>query len=185
MNINHIRQVGVRDFDIEKIQAKDLAKDEHLPQEIIDRITNLDQLGREIKSFNESNREIIQAHLKYPRKTIGSDDAVLLGDEVENLKPKDTPEIVEVPIEKTDELEIEKEDFSKFLIDSGAKQDNKITVSTDVQNVDMLSKALNKQNFMSELENRVYNQPPLEKISQDAKLDYKRCLQPFKVVKEN
>lgn len=169
---------NIRNFDVEKIQAKELAKDEHLPQDIIDRITNLDELGREIKSFNEANREIIQAHLKYPRKTIGSDDAVLLGDKIDDIKTKDTSEIVEELDNSIDSLEIEKEDFSKFLIDSGAKEktpvDSSIDDITPTQDVDMLTKAINKQNFMKELEKRVYNQPPLKSISQDAKLDYKR-----------
>ena len=145
-----------RNFDVEKVQAKELAHQNGMPEDIVERINNFDELGREIKSFSEANKEIFNAHKINP-PVKNSDDVLIKPDPVHE--------------------EIEKEDFKQFLSDAGVKDVSDIDVGDIPQtpiNTDMMSQAMNKQKFMSELELRVYNEPPLAQISQDDKMLYKQ-----------
>lgn len=80
-------QVNIRDFDIERLQAKELAKQEGMPQDRIDRINNFDELGREIKDFKMEINEITMAHRKNPPAKNNED--VLLKENVNDLKPQE------------------------------------------------------------------------------------------------
>ncbi len=169
--IEHKKTFSGRDFDVEKVQAKELAKQNGMPEDIIGRINNFDELGRELKSFSDANKEVFNAHkINPPAKN--SDDVLV---HPESIKQEvETTQAVSIQKDAA-ALEIEKEDFKQFLVDAGEKTPvQKEDGIIEVPASDMMSQAMNKQKFMSELELRVYNEPPLAQISQDDKMLYKQ-----------
>jgi uncharacterized protein YuzE len=55
------KDTSIRDYDTERVQAKELAKAEGMSDDAVDRIENFDQLTRELKSFKESKIELDNA----------------------------------------------------------------------------------------------------------------------------
>lgn len=80
------KDISVRDFDIEKIQAKKLAEAEGMDDIRIARINSFDDLTREIKDFKMEINEITMAHRKNPPP---KNSNALLKDNIEESKKEE------------------------------------------------------------------------------------------------
>lgn len=117
------RDPSVRDFEIERLHAKELAKSEGMGEDRIARVNNFDDLGREIKDFKLERNEITMAHRRNPPPK-GSEDAYKAMDEVlsANTQEKKSVEQIhdDMSVENVVQGEEELDLISKARADSSA-----------------------------------------------------------------
>jgi len=156
---------GVRNFDTEKIQVKELAAKEGLDEITIQRINNFDEFFRELKNFKQANKEVLTAEIKNP-SPVGYEEKV--GNEILQVAEPEVKTFVD-ETKVLDELNANQEDFKSFLQKNELKplQEGEIEAPQT-----MLEKAMARQNFDKDLVGRIYNEPT-NVLSSEAKELYK------------
>jgi hypothetical protein len=68
---------SMRDFDVERVHAKELAKQEGMDESRVSRINSFDDLGRELRDFKLESNEKAIGNAKNPSLASVSDDAII------------------------------------------------------------------------------------------------------------